>query len=171
MRQILFVCWLLGVVVQIASLQFLPDRVAMHFGMDGTPDGWGRASTHASLMIGVQTLLLFLVLAIPWVVKKTPPRFVNIPNRDYWLSSDRIDETVSRIREHCDLLGVILQAFFIALGVCVASANLTDPVVLRPEYFVPILVVFLLSMSGWACRLCLAFRVNQAVSETSPDQE
>lgn len=166
MRRFLFVSWLLGVSWHLASLLVLPDRVALHFDANGTPNGWGEPQTHVVLMVVLQTFMVFLVVGIPWIVRKTPTELVNLPNRDYWLADERLDETVSLLREHCDLLGIILQGFFLALGVCVTAANLADPVRLNNLVFLPILAVFLISILGWIVRLYVSFRVGDDVSGT-----
>lgn len=93
-------------------------------------------------------------------MRKTPRDYINIPHRDYWLADERLDETVSRLQSHCDLLGILLQGFFIALGVCVAAANLSEPVRLNNHMFLPILAIFLVSLLGWIARLYLAFRIE-----------
>ena len=83
MRQLVYGCWLIGIVGHIASLSVLPERVAMHFGFNGTPNGWGSLQVHVALMIILQTCILLLMASLPWIVRKTPRERVNIPNRDY----------------------------------------------------------------------------------------
>jgi len=111
--------------------------------------------------------MLLLAVGIPWIVRKTPRQLVNLPNRDYWLADERLDETVDRLRRYCDELGILLQTFFIALSICVTSANLSDPVRLNNHVFLAVLAVFLVSIFGWVVRLCLAFRVEDASSADS----
>ena len=164
MRRFLLAAWLCGISFHIASLFLLPDRVAMHFGMDGTPNGWGRPMTHVAILVGLQTFLLLLVVVMPGIVRRTPRKFVNIPNRDYWLADERLDETVSRLQQHFDLLGIILQGFIIAIGVCVTSANLSEPIRLSNHAFLPTLAIFLLSISAWIVRLSLAFRIDDVAA-------
>lgn len=169
MRQFLVACWLLSISCHVASLFLLPDRVALHFGMDGTPNGWGHPATHVAFNVTLQTLMLLLAISIPWLVRKTPRQLVNLPNRDYWLADERLDETISRLRDYCDELGILLQTFFIALGVSVAAANLSDPVRLDNRIFLPILAAFVISILVWIVRLFFAFRLPKGAT-TVPDE-
>jgi len=161
MRQLVYGCWLIGIAGHIASLSILPDRVAMHFGFNGAPNGWGSLQVHIALMIGLQTSMLLLMASLPWIVRKTPREMVNIPNRDYWLADERREETVARIGEHCLVLSLMLQVFFVALGLCVGVANLSDPVWLPQEIFLTVIAAFLFGVTTWCVQLCRAFRVDE----------
>jgi len=61
MRNAFIVSFLANVVLSLASLVILPDRVAIHFGLGGAPDGW--ASNLTSML-----LVIFLAYTVYWVV-------------------------------------------------------------------------------------------------------
>lgn len=160
MRQLVYGCWLLGSAGHLASVFVLPDRVAMHFDLNGTPNGWGSVERHVALMIGLQTFMLLLIDVLPWIVRKVPSEMINIPNREYWLASERREETVVRIGEHCQTLGLTLQVFLVSLGICVGVANLSKPVCLPQQEFLTLMTVFLVAVLGWVVLLIRAFRLE-----------
>ncbi len=169
MRLLVYGCWLIGVAGHVASLSFLPERVAMHFGMNGAPNGWGSLQTHVALMIGLQTFMLLMMAGLPWIVRKTPREMVNIPNRDYWLADERREETVAKIGEHCLVLSLMTQVFFLALGMCIGFANLSDPVWLPQEIFLTVLGAFLVAVTTWCVQLCRAFRIDEDATQAGPE--
>lgn len=55
-EKIIFVVYLLNILVTFISIQFMDDKVALHFGANGTPDRWGSKYE----LLGIS--LLYLVL-------------------------------------------------------------------------------------------------------------
>lgn len=63
----------------------LPARVVSHIGTNG-PDAWSsRESFIAIMMVGTVLINLFLI-AMPWFIRRLPEAWLNLPNKDYWLS-------------------------------------------------------------------------------------
>lgn len=160
MRQLVYGCWLIGIVRHVASLSVLPERVAMHFGFNGAPNGCGSLRIHVALMIILQTCMLLLMASLPWIIRKAPREMINIPNRYYWLADERCEETVARIGGHCLVLSLMLQVLFVALGLCVGIATLSDPVWLPQGIFLAVIAAFLFGVTMWSVQLCRAFRIE-----------
>ena len=160
MRQLVYGCWLIGIVRHVASLSVLPERVAMHFGFNGSPNGSGSLRIHVALMIILQTCMLLLMASLPWIIRKTPREMINIPNRYYWLADERCEETVARIGGHCLVLSLMLQVFFVAHGLCVGVANLSDPVWQPRCICLAVIAAFLFGVTMWSAQLCRAFRIE-----------
>ena len=57
MRTAFIALFLANVTLSLVSLAILPDRVAIHFGSGGAPNGWASNLTHTLLMLGVDTLV------------------------------------------------------------------------------------------------------------------
>jgi uncharacterized membrane protein len=59
----------------------LPDRIPVHFGIDGRPDGWAEKSlTSWFVLPGVAVALTFLMGAVRALLSRNP-RWVNLPDR------------------------------------------------------------------------------------------
>ena len=74
---------------------FLPDRVASHFGASGRPDAWSSKESFARIYFIVIAFIAVLFPGIGLIFRKIPTSFINLPNKDYWLSTERKEETIA----------------------------------------------------------------------------
>lgn len=114
------------VVVQIAHYYpLVPDPMASHFVLDGYPNGWSSRAAFFAIYLGSILLTAGVLFLLAGLLKRMPDRAVSLPNRDYWLSSDRRDQTLGYLQgmiAWCSI-GVLL---FLVLGTqLVIRANLT----------------------------------------------
>ena len=58
------------------SADRLPEKVATHFTMDGTPDGWMTRQQHLWFMTGMGIGLPSLIVGAFLIIRKVPARFV-----------------------------------------------------------------------------------------------
>ena len=123
--------WLFSLVCAIMAghalyhYSLLPDRVATHFGVSGTPDAWG-AKPAFFLWYFITTIILAAVLLwTPRFLSKIPTSLINLPNKDYWLAPERKNETLAYIGRGSLLFGsgtllflldIIHQSFQVSLG-------------------------------------------------------
>ena len=103
----------------------LPDRVASHFGASGQPDAWSDKETFMKIYLAVVAVLAILFPGIGFVLRKTPSSLINLPNKDYWLSSERSQETINVLSRQflwfgsatlLLLLDIFHQSFKVHLG-------------------------------------------------------
>ncbi len=76
----------------------LPETVASHFNGLGKPDGW---MTKQNFVIFESVLLLIIIFEftlLPFVIEKMPNSLINLPNKDYWLATERREATLGVIR-------------------------------------------------------------------------
>ncbi len=73
----------------------LPDRVASHFGASGRPDAWSGKGSFVKIYIIVVAFIAVLFPGRGLILRKTPASLINLPNKDYWLSPERKQETVA----------------------------------------------------------------------------
>jgi uncharacterized membrane protein len=92
----------------------LPETVATHFGLNGEADGW--SSKQGWLIF--QIILLFgisiLTFGLTTFIEKTDDQFINLPNKNYWLATERRSETFAYFRQQFEWLGV---ALFVLLNI------------------------------------------------------
>jgi uncharacterized membrane protein len=101
MNSLLKAIWVASIVLMViqalTAYNDLPDRMAVHFNSEGTPDGW---SDKDSFIVGWLALFLFLNIWPPlvkYIIVKTPAKWINTPRKDYWLADDRRKEKLSNI--------------------------------------------------------------------------
>lgn len=70
---------LLGLVVLQALVYYprLPAQLASHFDAAGHPNGWSSKSTYFALQAFIVLVLTGCFAALPALLERVPPRFVN----------------------------------------------------------------------------------------------
>jgi uncharacterized membrane protein len=163
---------LFGVVtlLNVGLFFVLPDRVAIHFGTEGEPDDW--APRLANLLISqlTATVLFVLLMAASRLVEALPRRWVNLPNRDYWMGSERWSTARKRLARRFAELGIYLLLLFAAIGTLAALANLRRPVRLDETAFLVCLGAFFVAVAVWLVRFYRAFRKPGNESDSAADQ-
>ena len=135
-----------------ASYQ-LPERVHAHFpswlhiGMEGPM--WIFVAISGS----IPALIAITALISIRLIKRQPDKFVQIPNRDYWLSPERRELTLDSIVSRIYLLGAIkfvADAVFIYAAV---RANLAGTSELNPRLLFFLAGGFILAKIALAAQL------------------
>src|SRR5689334_19191939 len=75
--------------VLILTAPQLPERVASHFKVAGTPDGWMSRSAYLWTFAGLTGGMSLFILTLFYCLRFLPVSLINLPNRDYWLASER----------------------------------------------------------------------------------
>jgi serine/threonine-protein kinase len=133
----------------VCSTSLLPERVAIHFGASGQPNGWMSRSTHLLLMgaLGMGLPLISVIIAL--VIRLTPARFINLPNRDYWLSPERQSQTCIYISRQLIWLACLEVVFFAGIQFLIVEANQMAPAQLPMEMFLSLIGGFLVAVALW----------------------
>jgi uncharacterized membrane protein len=123
---LVFILLLALCIVQVACyFPLLPDRVASHFGASGQPDAWSSKETFVKIYLIVVTFITALFPGIGLIVRKIPTSLINLPNKNYWLSPERRQETVAVLSRQflwfgsatlLLLLDIFHQSFRVHLG-------------------------------------------------------
>jgi uncharacterized membrane protein len=130
-RKILIATGLFGIAQSIYFYTKLPDRVAIHFGSNGVPDGWASNLTNLVLAVTLYLSMVVLFMVIPLIVRKVPARFISLPNREHWLSDERVDSTIGKLSHYLNIFGIAIIIFFLILGYYVYIANMSNPIALN----------------------------------------
>ncbi|NTU91131.1 MAG: DUF1648 domain-containing protein [Chlorobiaceae bacterium] len=103
----------------------LPERIATHFGTSGEPDAWGPKTVFFIWYLILTGAIAAIYLGTSRVLSPKHANWLSIPNREYWLSTERIHETLRFIRTGMLLLGsgtllflldIMHQSFQVSLG-------------------------------------------------------
>jgi len=157
-----------NLVLDVILLILLPERAASHFGPGGAPDSWASKETFMLLMLGVQTFMLILFLAMPAIVPKVPRSLVNLPNKDYWLREENRPALRAKLRAFSYEMGIALLALLFAAGLLTLQANLSDPVRLNPAIFILLPVALLIYTIIRGMRFLSGFRLPGRTDRKTP---
>lgn len=127
----------------------LPERMASHFGYDGTPNAWQPKDAFFLLMLVVVGLTFFGAFLTPRFIAALPDKRINLPHKDYWLAPARREETFHFIAAQmawsgCAILFVLLFATFLAI-----RANLSPDGRFDSGAMIKVLAVFVFLMVLW----------------------
>jgi uncharacterized membrane protein len=160
-RRILDVVFLLAILFNLGSLLFLPENVAIHFGRGGMPDSWASRTFHVVFSTVLMVLLYAGFALSPKLLEGTPARYINLPNREYWLREENLPEAIRRMAGLMYSFGIATGLLLLSAAVLSAEANLSDPVRLNESVFLPLVIVFLVYTVVWIFRLFAEFRVQE----------
>lgn len=106
-----------------------PAVMASHFNMVGFPDRFVSKTAFFAFQIEIEVITIAIAVASRILLVIMPVEFINMPNRNYWLSPDRKTATVERLGAFIDgLFSVILLVTLMGFELAV-SANLHTPIV------------------------------------------
>ena len=148
-----------NVVLSLVSLVLLPSRVAIHFGFGGIANGWASSCVNTLFLIGANTFLFFCLYFTPRLVFMFPSKWVNLPNRDYWLRLENKAHTGEMFSSSMWEFGTALFLFLFAVQLLTIQANLSQPAKLNQKPFFSVLILFILYTVYWCVKLSRAFRL------------
>ena len=113
-----------GGAILALTAHLLPAQVASHFSAGGIGSGFMARSDYVLFMLamtlGVPLLIAVFTVLVPWLV---PIDKLRLPNRDYWLTPERRQETMSALATSGLGMASIVAAFLIAVHLLVITAN------------------------------------------------
>jgi uncharacterized membrane protein len=101
----------------------LPERIAVHFTMDGMPDRFLAKDSYIVSNSVVAIFVSILFLGIPLLLDRMPPTVLNIPNSNYWLAQNRKKQTLYILKQMFHGFGCATLVLMIILQHIVQSAN------------------------------------------------
>lgn len=105
----------------------LPEKVATHFNLSGTANGWMTKRQHLLFTSSFGIGLPLVLVGIFAFVSLLPARLVNIPNREYWLAPERKAETCAWLQEQGVWLACVMVCWMGGLNYFTTKANTLQP--------------------------------------------
>lgn len=141
----------------------LPERVASHFNAAGEPNGWMSKNAFFAFEIVLYGLVVGLILLVPLGLRRLPVRFINLPNRDYWLAPERRAQTVQTLADKTGMFLLALLPLLIAMNQLVFRANVRREN-LSPASWI-VLAAFVLFTVTWTFKLVRQFGGSRRTAE------
>ena len=171
MRKVFIFVFLVNIIFLAASLFILPDRVAMHFSGGGEPDSFGSKYFYAIMLCLIELVTFSVFFFIPYIVMKSPPGMMNLPNKEYWLKEENRHALRSKIAPLFYEFATVFFMFMFAVNLLAVKANLSEPVRLDNRLFFSILIVLLLYTAYWCVKFFLSFRIPKESRERNVESE
>ncbi len=170
MKMIFILAFVSNVILAFVSLVVCPDRVAIHFGTEGMPDSWAPRYVATLIMLATHVMLFLLFYGAGRLVTMFPPRWISMPNRDYWLAEERKQLAQSKITSLMMEFGTVMYLFLFIVGLLALDANLRTPVRFRSDFMWPSLGLFFLYTAYWVVKFYREFRVPEADRDADPGE-
>ena len=153
---------LIGVVRPWMVWGELPPLLASHFGADGTPDGMSQ-KTEFFVMYGlVMVFVLISLLGSVLLMEKIPVKYLNLPNKDYWLSSGKLPQAREKMSLAMWWMCAATMLLSTATLELVLQANLNRAPI-NSGVMWTLMGAYLIFSLGWVVKLLTAF--------TPPDKD
>jgi hypothetical protein len=134
----------------------LPVRVASHFDAAGHPNGWISRNHYLWTFGGTAFGLSGFMLLVFYCIRFFPPSMINLPRRDYWLASERREETFGFVFCAGIWFACSEVLFMLGLHLLIVNANAVSPPHLGPGVWL-LGVLFLASVGTWVFILIRRF--------------
>ena len=135
----------------------MPDIIASHFDGLGAPNGWSSRNGFFGLYLVILVMLIAIFEFVPRWSESRPGFGRKLPNRDYWLAPERIDETRAFLRRYMMVMGnahLLLAIFAIQLAI---EANFSAEPRLHPAIGWGLGIYFIV-LAVWLAYYFLHFR-------------
>lgn len=157
LRQVFYALVALAIVQVIYYYPRMPDIVASHFDGLGAPNDWAGKTGFFGLYLGIVLMLVVVFEYVPRWSESRSKFGMKIPNRDYWLAPERIEQTRGFFRRQMYIMGIahmLLSIFAIQLAIL---ANLEQEPRLHPSIGWALLLYFIF-LGAWLVHFYLYFR-------------
>ena len=164
MRKVLIAVFAANLILMAVSLTLLPDQVAIHFGGGGYPDSWASKEFNAAIFLVLEVpffLLFYFSSVLPLGASK---KFLNIPNKDYWLQEENLARFQRKFGFYMAEFGVAIFIFFFCISLLALLANLRDPVLLDSGLFMIVFIAYISYTIWWLVKLVRGLRVPDSGS-------
>jgi len=138
--------WILTIILVIFqgfySYAKLPERMATHFSGSGKPDGWSNRDSFYLTFYAILLGLNLMFYAISRFMHKIPPSMVNMPNKQYWFSTEeRKKVAMGRTRDLMFIVLIMMNVYFVILFEAIARTNTSGKTVGPFLLFIPTIIM------------------------------
>jgi uncharacterized membrane protein len=106
----------------------LPDRLAVHFDINGNPNGFQSKDVFMNTFLTFIILTNVAFLAAFLGIQYLPTTLINIPWKQYWFATDeRKIVAFEKLRSAMGLVGIFICLMFLFTEQIIYQANTKDP--------------------------------------------
>ncbi len=135
-----------AIAISILYYPKLPQTIASHYGLNGKADGWMSKEWFVVFQISLSLFFFALFTLISYFIPRFNNSLINLPNKDYWLTGNRREESLSKISTLLYLIGSSVNIFFVLIFMEVYSANMDKTYKIGSAVW--FYLVFFISLTG-----------------------
>ena len=160
-RAPLTVMLLLAAVAAIQMTHYyplLPERLAVHFGSSGEPDGWSSKGEFMVLFGAMEAFFVLFGVGMALALDRIPVALINVRHKDYWFSPERREESLEFMKNQILWIEAATLGFFVAIAQLIFRGNLGDAPPRLPGNLWYVLIAFVATILWFSLRIVLRFR-------------
>lgn len=165
MKKLFVSLFIANLLLTVISLIVLPDRVAIHFGADGIPDGWATKYINAAIMLVVHVLVFLSLFFVPEMVKRIDAKWISLPNKAYWLLPENRERMEQLFCKSFYQFGSAMFLLLLWVGILAIQANLASPIIFSENLFLIPFGLFMLYTIIWTVWVIFIFKRPSAKTE------
>jgi uncharacterized membrane protein len=127
----------------------MPARMAVHFGVSGSPDGWSTRTEFFVIAAAMLVVNVAVFAALPWTTQRFRLKKLSLPRSKHWLAEGNIDGFYEYFRGKMAWFGIANVAFGSLVLQLVYSANLSPGAILNGSLFTALLVAYFVFVIIW----------------------
>jgi len=154
-RILLFVCGSILLFHMLWIYSQLPETIASHFDGQGNPNAWMGRGAFLVFEIALLVFVVGQMLLVPRMVRRLPSSLINLPHKEYWLSSERREYTFATFRKYFDVLGSAILLLVTFVNHLVYAANVDRQNLSGNIWYV--LIAFLAFVGIWLAKFVMEF--------------
>ena len=136
--------YILSVFQTIYYYLILQNIIPFHYNVFGIADSWGTKHYFSLIVFIVFTFIFSLFLLISNTLHRIPDNFINLPNKDFWLSIENKDSTIEYIKNKLLEFGCVFLLFNIIIFEIIYQSDMLylNKLLINPLYIVIILMIY-----------------------------
>lgn len=143
----------------------LPEVVSTQFDIYGTPTRSMSRENFAMFHVGFVVFMSGIFAGMGHLASRLPVKYLNIPNKDYWLAPERRAETLQGLRHDLCVMGLIVGAFVMLIDYLVMDAAQRNARGMSPETLSTLVGCMAAATGLFVLRLVMKFRRPRGPAE------
>lgn len=165
MKKFLMVSVLINLIFNLIAYCFLPDTVASHFHSGGVPNGFMTREEYVMLFVCLDLFVAAMFYSLPVLIKKLPVVVINLPNKEYWLSTENKERTIIKLKPFVYECGAVTLLFLLLCSVLGFTANQNVPRVLNEMTVLTGMSLYVIYIIVWCVKFVKAFQIPEGSLE------
>jgi uncharacterized membrane protein len=156
-RRIFLALVALAIIQVVYYYPQMPDVVASHFNGLGAPNDWASKNGFFGLYLAIILMLVAIFEFVPGWSESGSRLSMKIPNRDYWLAPERVQQTRAFFRHQMYIMGIVHMMLTIYAVQLAILANFDQEPRLHQSIGWALMLYFIF-LSAWLIHFYLHFR-------------
>ncbi len=136
----------------------LPERLAVHFGSSGEPDGWSSKGEFMVLFAAMEVFFVLFGVGLALALDRIPVAIINVRNKDYWFSPERRGESLEFLKNRILWIETATLGFLVALAQIIFRESLGDAPPRLSGDFWYVMIVVVVAVLWLGLQIVLRFR-------------